>query len=125
MLSFLFHRSTQKKEPAPAAEKAVNGIAVKVEHTSITAKEPESPVQIEVTEHVEDDGETHTEVHEETTTKQDGDVVEEKKEVTTTTKTTTADGGTMTTKTTETKTKRTFMGELKAQCYLLSDVILC
>ena len=65
---------------------------------------------------MEDDGETLTEVREETTTKQDGAVVEEKKEVRTTTKTTTADGGKMTTKTTETRTKKTFMGELKEHC---------
>ena len=65
---------------------------------------------------MEDDGETHTEVREETTTKQDGAVVEEKKEVRTTTKTTTADGGKMTTKTMETRTKKTFMGELKELC---------
>ncbi len=84
---------------------------MKIENTSITAKEPESPVQIEVTEHVEDDGETHTEVREETTRKEDGDGVEEKKEVMTTTKTTTPGGGTVTTQTKETKTKKTFMGE--------------
>jgi archaellum component FlaD/FlaE len=92
----------------------VNGLTVKVENTSITAKEPESPVQIEVTEHVEDDGETYTEVKEETTTQQDGDAVEEKKEVTTTTtKTTTPGGGNIQTKETKTTTKKTFMGEFR------------
>ncbi|XP_028415181.1 proteoglycan 4-like [Dendronephthya gigantea] len=101
--------SSQKKETAPAEKATVNGIAVKVENTSLTSKEPESPVQIEVTEHVEDDGETQSKVVEEKTTKQDGDIVEEKKEVTTTTKTT--DGGNLTTKTTETKTttKKSFV----------------
>lgn len=86
-----------------------------MENTSLAVKEPESPVQIEVTEHVEEDGDTQTEVREEKTTKQDGDVVEEKKEVTTTTKTTTPGGGKFTFQTkettTKTTTKKTFMGE--------------
>ena len=106
---------SQKKEPAAAAEKAVNGITVKVENTSIAPKEPEPPVQIEVSEHVEDEGDTHTEVQEVKTVKQDGDEIEEKKEVTTTSKTTTPGGGkfTMQTKetTTKTTTKKTFAGE--------------
>ena len=106
-----FHRSGQKKETV-ATEKAVNGIAIKVENTSVASKEPESSVQVEVTEHVEDNGKTETKVVEEKTTKQDGDIVEEKKEVTTTTKTT--DGVSMTTKTIEskTRTKKSFLGEL-------------
>ena len=108
--TFLFlRRSSQKKEPAPAEKAAVNGLAVKVENTSITAKEAESPVQIEVTEHVEDDGET--EVKEKITTTQNGGEIEEKKEVTKTTKTTTPGGGKITTQTKETKTKKTFTGE--------------
>lgn len=106
------HR-TQKKEPTP--DKAINGLAAKVDNTSLAATEPEPAVQIEVTEHVEEDGDTHTEVREEKTTKQDGDVVEEKKEVTTTTKTTTPTGGKFTFQTKETTTKttgkKTFMGE--------------
>ena len=87
----------------------MNGLAVKVENTSIIAKEPESPVEIEITEHLEDDGET--EVREVTTKKQDSDGIEEKKEVTTTTKTTTPSGGKITTQKKETKTRKTFTGE--------------
>ena len=86
----------------------MNGLAVKVENTTIT--EPESPVQIEVSEHVEDDGDTHTEIREEKTTKEDGEVIEEKKEVKTTT--TKPGGAKITTQTKETKTTtKRFMGE--------------
>lgn len=45
---FISCRSNLKKDPAPAADKAVNGITVDVEKTSLTVKEPETPVQIEV-----------------------------------------------------------------------------
>lgn len=93
-----------------------------MENTSLAVKEPDPPVQIEVTKHVEEDGDTHTEVQEEKTTKQDGDVVEEKTEVTTTTKRTTPTGGKFTFQTKETTTKttakKTFLGEFNILIFM-------
>ncbi|WP_395239415.1 hypothetical protein, partial [Salmonella sp. s54412] len=85
-------KSEKKVEAVRPADAAVNGVTVQLKSTSLAAKEAAPVVQIEVTEHEETEGDTHTKVQEVTTTKTDENSVEEMKEVSTVS-TTSAPGG--------------------------------
>lgn len=103
----------------PPRDNSVNDVTVKVGKVSLAPKEISPVVKIEVTEHEEDEGDTHTEVREVKTSKGDDDEVEETKEVTKVSKTNEPGGGQVTIETKQSTTKTTRKGFMGKQCRLM------
>ena len=109
-------------------DNGVNDVTVKLNNVSLAREEVTPAVKIEVTEHEEDEGDTHTEVREVNTAKTEGGKVEETKEVTKVAKTSTPGGGQVTTQTTTKTTRKGFVGKetffAKEMCFDI-DVLHC
>lgn len=113
-LNFLQHRSQKKVDTGSPTDNGVDDVTLQVKTTTLAAKQTTPAVHIDVSEHAEDQGNTHTEVREVNTSKVDGDTVKQTKEVTKVSKTSTPGGGQVTTQTKQTTTKTTrkgFVGE--------------